>query len=157
MKDHLAKARLKIARTKILASALYSIQFYRFEETSCYWSGQLLVLFSSAFHLSPSIGKFCMTTISSVKTTESYVVCRLGHLYRNGPRRAGLTIASDKTVRAVHSCNSWLSLFIVLMLHKTKGYISHWPFKNGTSVLGKLEPFRGHNTFFYFFPPSLQR
>ena len=46
-----------------------------------------------------------MTPVSFVKTTESYEVCRLGHVMKTG-----LINSSDQTVRAVHSCNS---LFVV--------------------------------------------
>ena len=44
---------------------------------------------------------------------ESYEVCRLNHLYWNGPKRACLTTASDQVVRANHTynCNSWFSHF----------------------------------------------
>ena len=58
---------------------------------------------------STSIGKSRMTTVSVVKTMESYEVCRwiiLGlqiwspsgkYIYWNGPKRAGLITASDQT------------------------------------------------------------
>ena len=85
--------------------------FYRFEETSSYWSFQF---FSSAFHRSPSISKPCMSLlfffkpmepdkVSSVTiiwqtsydsrpqnqmrfADESYEVCQLGQLYQHGQK-----------------------------------------------------------------------
>ena len=36
-------------------------------------------------------------------------VCK--YIYRNGPKRVSLITASDQTVRAVHSCNSWFKSF----------------------------------------------
>ena len=91
-------------------------------------------------HPSPKLQRFhcrptpsCITPISSGKTTklpinhtkfanESYDVCRCGHIYRNGPKRAGLNTASDKL--CVHSCNGWLCkiccFFLVLLRRKTE-------------------------------------
>ena len=64
-------------------------------------------------HYLDTIGKLRMTLVVTVKTTESYEVCRFGHtiwlyIYWNGPKRGCLIVASDQTVRAVQSCNSWL-------------------------------------------------
>ena len=68
------------------------------------------------FHWSPSIGKPLMTPVFSVKTMESYDVCRriiwVTIWVVPLPERTetvGLITASDQTVRAVHSYNSWFT------------------------------------------------
>ena len=57
-----------------------------------------------------------MTTPVSFVTTAHAVIRGLlmadwvtigQYIYWNGPKRAGLITASDQTVWAVHSCNSW--------------------------------------------------
>ena len=45
------------------------LPFVGFEEASSYWSFQ----YFSVFLWSPSIGELCITPLSFVKTTESYV------------------------------------------------------------------------------------
>ena len=54
-------------------SSIFNPTIISFEKTSSYWLDQFFL----AFHWSPSIGKPRMTPGSSVKTTESYEVCRL--------------------------------------------------------------------------------
>ena len=63
------------------------------------------------FHGSPSIGKPRMTPVSFVKTTESFEFCRLGHYLGStfaGTDQNGPNYDIEQTVRAMHSCNSWL-------------------------------------------------
>ena len=71
---------------------------------------------------------FVKTTESYVKTTELYEVCRLGwivHLLKR--TKTGLITASDQTVRAVHSCNSFVDTFQTVRLQpgKIQTYFIH--------------------------------
>ena len=69
----------------------------------------VLVQFFSTFHWPPSLGKFCMTPVSIIKTAESYEVCRLSHRPK---RRAKLPHRTRLCGPCIAAIDDYYSLLI---------------------------------------------